>query len=220
MHNRQPRIRTFLPVKLPKEGHTRHSSESTRNDINESIWPKTKPCWWIDSNVVFLIKSIPPRTVIRAFVSPSEPCVHRRSQRQGHSCQERVRKRHPRMFYRCLTHGALIRKKDRIPLGWCFRTHPSPAKLPWRDRKQIDGIVHTHPQDTKSWSQNDTIDEIGGQKAIKKKGLRPIPPDLGLRILVRGDSFHIYERDLTHFSSFHLNATSTREAKILLIESI
>jgi len=36
----------------------------------------------------------------------------------------RVRKRHPRMFYRCLTHGALIREKDRIPLGWCFRTHP------------------------------------------------------------------------------------------------
>jgi len=36
----------------------------------------------------------------------------------------RVRKRHTRMFYRCLTHGALIREKDRIPFGWCFRTHP------------------------------------------------------------------------------------------------
>ena len=36
----------------------------------------------------------------------------------------RVRKRHPRMFYRCLTHGALIRDKDRIPFRWCFRTHP------------------------------------------------------------------------------------------------
>jgi len=29
------------------------------------------------------------------------------------------------MFCRCLTHGALIRDKDRIPFGWCFRTHPS-----------------------------------------------------------------------------------------------
>jgi len=37
----------------------------------------------------------------------------------------RVRKRHPRMFYRCLTHGTLIREKDRIPFGWCFRTHSS-----------------------------------------------------------------------------------------------
>ena len=35
----------------------------------------------------------------------------------------RVRKLHPRMFYRCLTHGTLIRGKDRIPLGWCLRTH-------------------------------------------------------------------------------------------------
>jgi len=27
------------------------------------------------------------------------------------------------MFYLCLTHGALIRDKERIPFGWCFRTH-------------------------------------------------------------------------------------------------
>jgi len=37
--------------------------------------------------------------------------------------QGSVRKRHPRMFYCCLTHGTLIREKDRIPLWWCFRTH-------------------------------------------------------------------------------------------------
>jgi len=40
------------------------------------------------------------------------------------STTERVRKRHPRMFYSCLTHRALIRGKDRIPSGWCFWTHP------------------------------------------------------------------------------------------------
>jgi len=28
------------------------------------------------------------------------------------------------MFYLCLTHGASIREKDRIPFGWCFRTQP------------------------------------------------------------------------------------------------
>ena len=35
--------------------------------------------------------------------------------------QGRVRKRHPRMFYLCLTHGALIREKDGIPFEWCSR---------------------------------------------------------------------------------------------------
>jgi len=36
---------------------------------------------------------------------------------------ERVRKRHPRMFYLCLTHGALIRKTE-YPSGGVFeRTH-------------------------------------------------------------------------------------------------
>jgi len=34
----------------------------------------------------------------------------------------RVRKRLPRMFYRYLTHGGLVREKDRIPFEWCFRT--------------------------------------------------------------------------------------------------
>jgi len=43
----------------------------------------------------------------------------------------RVRKWHPRMFYRCLTHGALIGGKDRIPLKWCFRTQP-----------KVHGLVH------------------------------------------------------------------------------
>jgi len=28
------------------------------------------------------------------------------------------------MFHRCLTRGSFIREKDRIPLGWCFRTQP------------------------------------------------------------------------------------------------
>jgi len=28
------------------------------------------------------------------------------------------------MFYLCLTHGALVRDKDRKLFGWCFRTHP------------------------------------------------------------------------------------------------
>jgi len=42
----------------------------------------------------------------------------------------RVRKRHPTMFYRCLPHGALIREKDRIPFGWCFR--PQPCKFDLR----------------------------------------------------------------------------------------
>jgi len=31
--------------------------------------------------------------------------------------QGRVRKRHRRMFHLCLTHGAFIREKDRIPFG-------------------------------------------------------------------------------------------------------
>jgi len=39
----------------------------------------------------------------------------------------RVRKRHPRMFYLCFTHWAPIRKEDRIPFEWCFRTQPRQA---------------------------------------------------------------------------------------------
>ena len=41
----------------------------------------------------------------------------------------RVRKQHPRMFCRCLTLGALVRDKDGIPFGWCFRTHPRQSRL-------------------------------------------------------------------------------------------
>jgi len=50
--------------------------------------------------------------------------VSRRLRLPSTRTQRRARKRHPRMFYRCLTHGALIRDKDSIPFEGCFRTHP------------------------------------------------------------------------------------------------
>jgi len=44
----------------------------------------------------------------------------------------RVRKRHPRMFYLCLTNGAFLREKDRISFGWCFWTQP------WEEPPSVD----------------------------------------------------------------------------------
>ena len=43
--------------------------------------------------------------------------------------QRRVQKRHPRMFYHCLTHGALIREEDRIPLGTVFSNAPQGSRF-------------------------------------------------------------------------------------------
>ena len=44
--------------------------------------------------------------------------------------QGRVRKRHARMFYLCLTHGALIREKDKYPSRGVFERRPKQASYP------------------------------------------------------------------------------------------
>jgi len=63
------------------------------------------------------------------FVSPPARPAHSRP------TLGRVRKRNPRNFYCCLAHGDLVREKDRIPFGWCFRTHP------WEKEIWISNIV-------------------------------------------------------------------------------
>jgi len=91
------------------------------------------PSLWISTNDFILLKKYFPNIlyknqkliyhhskIINRFIMKTPKRVY--SLRFSFT-QERVRKRHPRM-YLCLTHGAFLREKDRIPFGWCSRTQP------------------------------------------------------------------------------------------------
>jgi len=60
----------------------------------------------------------------KVLLVDSKRNIRRTRIQSGSPTLGRVRKRHPRTFHLCPTHGAFIREKERIPFGRCTRTQP------------------------------------------------------------------------------------------------